>query len=301
MLQPTTVLVWGASHSGSTLIGFLLGSHDNTVTLGEWINYCTHNLIGQWGYETWPALNERRRIGGYSHTCSQCGPACTLWTRPPPELPLKNHYQHIRKYLNSRLGAEPVSVLCDTSKHWWFLEKLVVNSPSERFVHVVPYKEPWDFVAGVLLRGGHTLTDFPEELVHFNATAWSIQVADSLRAIDRVRGQAIIVPYADLAQDPRRALLEVAAQARIKLDPIRFQYWNYTHHQIAGNPSAHHNLHLQGRVAPGSLRYSPSTGIEGLSLDPVTGTAPEKLRQRCLQVPGVRALIKYIAAVRKPC
>jgi len=304
-MQPeTTILIWGPSHSGSTLLGFLLGSQQHCFALGEWINYCTEVLqyTSAWRKAPWPHLLWRKQQGQYVAQCSLCGTQCHIWQHNPPpkyDLPLVGHYQAIRKYL-SKFGIT-ANILIDSSKNHFYLEHMTqYNTDRENFYHVLTHKSVYDFVLGELKRQqgydgiSSTLSATMIDMAKLHATAWGNTVMGNKAALEHLNTPYLRVPYETLASAPIVTIARILTQLNYTVPNIDIEYWNHHHHQIGGNPNAHHNLHKVRRVCAGSLPYSPAQGIAGIQLDQSTSQAPVIIKDICKTVDTARTGMEYL-------
>ena len=267
-------LIWGASHSGSTLLGFLLGSQEHCFALGEWINYCADELLPHWGDGTWPMLADRRRIGGYKSACSRCGRDCPIWRRgrAAPRLPIRHHYKHVRSYLRSR-GLR-VGWLVDSSKHPWYYRRMIRTSWPEWFVHLLVYKEPWAWLAGRERRARRPLVEDELPTQDGHRCEHMRNTLDVLKPYEYH-----VVRYRDVAERTGDVIRAALSCGEMSGSPVATEYWLKEHHQIAGNPGAHSNITPCCDLD--ALPYAPD-GPRGIVLDPAVAQPDERLVQTCI-------------------
>lgn len=199
------ITLCGAGHSGSTLLGLVLGSHSRVFYAGE----AKKSLF--LADESKP---RRKRV------CKICGERCPIWSRFAPEPDL---YEAL-----ARLTAREVIV--DSTKDVAWIraqcERLEAAGVHQRLVFLVR-----DGRAVVNSRLRKDPSRDPAELVD----AWVAQI-EATRALVEERGErAITVRYEELATDPERIVRRICSHVGLPFEPEMLRYETKVHHPLGGN------------------------------------------------------------------
>jgi len=229
----TSVVFTGAAwHSGSTVLGLMLGSHPSILYCGEAM------CVDHFGDRT---------AGTHLRMCRLCGPACPIWGTLSPGLP-GDVYESL-----SRRAARPIVFDSSKSVSW-------ITAQAAALKDVVPVR------LVVLVRDGRAvfnshLRKLPEIPMTEHARRWS-------RKMRRVEALAASWPgsvhrlrYEELTTRPEAALRELSSFLGVAFDPVMLDPWNSDPHPLDSNPGPLLMLQRErGRAArPGLLEPDERT------------------------------------------
>jgi hypothetical protein len=203
----TGVMICGAGHSGSTLLGLILGKADKAFYIGEGgkIRYL-HDMK--------KPLRKR--------ACKVCGETCPVWSRFVwnPEKPL---YRQIAAHA----GA---SIIVDSTKNpgWIRARAKELASQGDRAVLIF------------LQRDGRAVLNsrfrkYPDKDAGEQIAAWKAQIEASREVYDAFTGPKIAVRYEALATDPEGVVREVCEVAGIAFHPAMLDFTEGESHPLGGN------------------------------------------------------------------
>ena len=219
------VFIMAASHSGSTLLDLILGSHSRSFSLGEL------STAGR---------NDNR-------LCGVCGTECTFWSRTSlqqlvercfpgrpglwPRLISATARLRCNAYetLFSESGAQ---VLIDSSKRvHWIRRRL---RPLWQWRHMTPYLL-------YLYRDGRAVVNsllrkYPERDMASLAGDWLIGTQDRERYYDAfAQDRRCKVDYEQLTKEPEAVVRSLCHWLSVEYEPSMLEYWRHDHHPISGN------------------------------------------------------------------
>lgn len=201
------VAICGAGHSGSTLLGLVLGSHPACFYAGE---AKKTRFFGD------PDKPLRKRV------CKICGPGCPIWSRFAA-LPGVDLYEQL-----SRLTGAPV-VVDSTKKVEWIRER-----GAELAAAGVAHKRIF------LARDGRAVVNsrlrkYPERDPGAVVDEWLAQIrATEALLAERPEG-ALRIRYEELATEPAKVVREVCAFVGLEFEPDMLRYEAHEHHPLGGN------------------------------------------------------------------
>ncbi len=205
-LNRLAVSICGAGHSGSTLLGLVLGTSPEVFYAGE----AKKTLF--LGDEDKPL---RKRV------CKICGEPCEVWSRfegPEPDL-----YEAL-----SRLTGCPV-IVDSTKRVDWIRERgaeVLAAGAEHRLVFLTR-----DGRAVVNSRARKYRRRDPAAIVD----SWRAQI-EATEALVREAGErAIRVRYEELATAPERTIAAVCAALGLGYDPAMLRYEATPQHPLGGN------------------------------------------------------------------
>lgn len=222
--------IGGAPHSGSTLLGMILGAHAEVVYGGEL------RKSAFLGDESRPL---KKRV------CKLCGPSCPVWgdLRQPLS-------EDIYEVLARRTGR---SVVVDSSKstEWQSaqLEALVAAGVRTTFVY--------------LRRDGRAILasrmrKYPQIPAREIVEDWIAQIARTDALAARFPGEVIELRYEDLATRPEPTIRELCRRLGLSFDPSMLRFWDSEQHPLGGNDGTQFLvLRERARRAPEDERSSP--------------------------------------------
>ena len=198
--MPTVVFILGSGHSGSTLLGMILGTNKDATCLGEF-KHIDSVLIKD--------KLKKVQKSGY---CSTCGNHCRVWDTFPRE---GNPFVNADRVFGSEF-------LVDTSKYLNWFNRCMEDMP-------FPYKivrlarDPKDRFGSFRRRRGK-LSD--EEIY-----CWVKREAEMTKFLEDK--EHIICKYEDFAN--KRGIDKVCEFIGMKYDPSMYNYWEKLHHNMRGN------------------------------------------------------------------
>ncbi|HJL17148.1 MAG TPA: sulfotransferase [Sandaracinaceae bacterium LLY-WYZ-13_1] len=201
------VAICGAGHSGSTLLGLVLGSHSACFYAGEAKKTL---FIGD------PDKPLRKRV------CKICGAGCPVWGRfevpPRPDV-----LEQI-----ARLTGAP-TVVDSTKNVAWIRERA-----AELDAVGVPQKRIF------LARDGRAVVNsrvrkYPDEDPAAVIDAWLAQVEATRALLAERPGDALTVRYEALATEPEPVVRRVCEHLGLDFEPAMLRYETHEHHPLGGN------------------------------------------------------------------
>ncbi len=203
----TTIMVCGAGHSGSTLLGMILGSHSRAAYIGE------GGKVRYLGDEKKPM---RKRV------CKICGEDCPYWSsfRPDPDQPL--HPQLAKLF--------QASILVDTTKD----ERWIAERGEDTLA------AGGQAVLIFLTRDGRAVVNsrirkYPDRDPAAQIQQWVDKIATSRAVFEAHQGPKIQVRYEDLADNTEAVVRAICACAGIDYEPAMLNYTAKRHHLLGGN------------------------------------------------------------------
>lgn len=202
-----TVGVCGAGHSGSTLLGMVLGSHSRAFYMGEGakVRYL-HDA----------AKPLRKRV------CKICGEGCPIWSKFQWDKDQPLHAQ-----LAEFTGAE---LIVDTTKdEGW----IAARAEETRVAGGTPYLI-------FLTRDGRAVVNsrirkYPERDPGDQIRQWADKMASSGALFDAFEGPKRELRYEDLASDTEATVRDLCAWLGIDYEPAMLDFASTPHHVLGGN------------------------------------------------------------------
>lgn len=203
----TTIFIAGAGHSGSTLLGLLLGSHPEAFYAGE---AAKTRFLGD------GRKPEHKRV------CKLCGPDCPVWgdfvVREEPDL-----YEQLAR----TTGA---STVIDSTKNlnWLTRQSQAVQIHGGRAALIF------------LQRDGRAVINsrvrkYPEREPRQLIASWVQRMNDTQAFFDAFEGRKTVVRYEELASAPRRTLRTTCAALDVPFDDAMLDFAAREHHVLGGN------------------------------------------------------------------
>lgn len=213
--------VVGAGHSGSTLLGLMLGAHSQVFYAGE----ARKSLF----------LDEPRKPLK-KRVCKLCGPNCVVWgSLRPAAHPDRDLYD----LLSERTGRP---VVMDSTKNAAWVEE---NAPKVRArgarTHLFFLQRDGRAVVNSRLR------KYPETTARDHALEWKAQIEASRAFTARFDGPVLEVRYEALASRTEHELERAAAFLGLAFEPTMLTPWLVDQHPLGGNSGTQS---LMAREAP---------------------------------------------------
>jgi hypothetical protein len=202
----TAALFCGAGHSGSTLLGMILGSHSQAFYMGEG--------------------SKARYVGDpdkplHKRACKLCGDACPVWgdfrwdqTRP------------LYRQVAERTGRR--TIIDSTKNADWIAERLAENRSDARLC-LFQLRRDGRAVMNSRLRKypDHD----PERLVR----DWMAQMTRAQELYDGFDGPKMVVQYETLASAPEPVVRAACEVLGLAFEPAMLAYHAADHHPLGGN------------------------------------------------------------------
>lgn len=242
------VAICGAGHSGSTLLGLVLGSHSRVFYAGE----AKKSLFV--GDSSKP---RRKRV------CKICGETCPVWSRfVSPGAP--DLYESL-----ARLTGREVVVDSTKDVAWIRARKAELDAVR------VPQKLVF------LTRDGRAVVNSrlrkaPERDPAALVDAWMKKVREAAAYADERGEDALWVRYEDLASEPAKTVRRVCTHLGLAFEPEMLRYETKTHHPLGGNTGT------QSLVARNTSKTVTGDGETG---NAVTGNAVTRQAETLAVVP----------------
>ena len=198
--------ICGAPHSGSTLLGLILGSHSQCFYAGE------ANKV--------KFLNTNK-----SHPdryCKICGPDCEIWG----DFVYQKNI-NLYEWLSSKT-LKPIII--DSTKN---LEWIKIQIKGVRKLRIEIYLI-------YLLRDGRAVINSrlrkyknsePIDLIN----EWVTHVENTNQFFQKFDGDKLQIHYEDLATNPEKSIKSVCKFLKIEYEPSMLHYYTHTHHPLGGN------------------------------------------------------------------
>ena len=202
-----TIGVCGAGHSGSTLLGMVLGSHSQAFYMGEGAKV---------RYLHDEAKPLRKRV------CKICGETCPVWS--------KFHWDRERALHAQLAGFTGADVIVDTTKD----ERWIASRAEEtRAAGGTPYLI-------FLTRDGRAVVNsrirkYPERDPGDQIRQWAEKMSTSRALFEAFEGPKREVRYEDLASNTEATVRGLCAWLEIDFEPAMLDFTTTPHHVLGGN------------------------------------------------------------------
>jgi len=228
-LNQKVIFIGGAGHSGSTLLGLVLGSNTDAFYAGE-----ARKSI----FIDNPKTPLRKRI------CKTCGASCAIWS-----------------HFSNQSGEDPYaklsaitqkSTIIDSTKNVEWIEE---NNNLVRQRHCQTYLI-------LLSRDGRAVTasrkrKYPERPFEEQCREWVAQLERIEHLATNFNGTVLKVSYEQLAQSPETTTKDLCASLNLTFEAGMLDPWNSEQHPLGGNAGTQSLLHKSETQEHGSL---PITG-----------------------------------------
>ncbi len=197
----------GTGHSGSTLLGVVLGSHSDCFYAGE------ADRVKYLKDESTPEI---------TRVCKICGPNCSIWrdfvVETTPDL-----YEQI-----SAKSHRPIIV--DSTKYVGWLEKQINILKGTSSIPFLIF----------LQRDGRAVVNsysrkYPAKDIEQIIGNWRRQIRQTWDLFDRFEGQKSIVRYEEFATEPESVVRVLCELLEIPYQHDMLNYYQHKHHPLGGN------------------------------------------------------------------
>lgn len=203
----TGVMICGAGHSGSTLLGLILGRAANAFYIGEGgkVRYL-HDL------------NKPLR----KRACKVCGEDCPVWSG--------FHWDQTRPLYRQIAGHVGAGIIVDSTKN-----------PGWIRARTAELEESGDNPVLIFLqRDGRAVLNsrfrkYPEKDAAEQIEAWKAQISASRAVFDDFHGEKIEVRYEHLATSPDAVIHSICELAGLRYDAGMLDFTGGESHPLGGN------------------------------------------------------------------
>ncbi len=199
----------GAGHSGSTLLGLMLGAHPEVFYAGE---AKKSSFLG----------DERKPLK--KRVCKLCGPSCVIWGALSPEDFVQRDLYEV---LSDRTGRP---VVVDSTKSIEWIERGIASVRARGAEAELVFLQR-DGRAVVSSR----LRKYPETSATDHARAWREQMERSRAFADAFGRPVLELRYEALATAPERELRRACTHLGLTFDPAMLTPWTTEQHPLGGN------------------------------------------------------------------
>lgn len=199
--------IGGAPHSGSTLLGMILGAHSDIVYGGE---LRKSTFLGD---ETKPL---KKRV------CKLCGEACPIWgSLSTPLVP------DVYEVLARKTDA---SIVVDSSKGTeWQREQLASLADTTTRPHLVVLERDGRAVLASRMR------KYPTHDARTIIEDWMSQIEKTDAFASSFPGPVIRMRYEALATEPQREITRVTDLLGVAFEDAMLRFWESEQHPLGGN------------------------------------------------------------------
>ena len=203
-------LIAGAGHSGSTLLGMILGSHSRVFYAGE---AAKARYIGN------TRTAERKRV------CKLCGESCVVWRNFNEGV--VDRTDRIYQRIAERSG-KPI-IVDSTKNSQWTLDRLADMNAAQVPVVLI-----------LLLRDGRAVVNsrlrkYPERNAREVITKWKNQITAAQEIYDDFSGTKLKIRYEDLATDSEAVVRPIFDALGLETEPGLTEFYRFDHHPLGGN------------------------------------------------------------------
>lgn len=200
-------LVCGAGHSGSTLLGMILGSHPHAFYMGEGKKV---RFLGD------PAKPVHKR------TCKMCGEDCAVWGRFRWD-PARGLYAQLAEWIGRRV------IIDSTKNDAWIAARIAETRATGG--------RPCLFF---LLRDGRAVVNsrlrkYPDRDPAKLVLDWKAQVERAQELFERFDGPKLCVRYEHLATRPDQVVAAACDVLGLSYDGSMLRFYDAEHHPLGGN------------------------------------------------------------------
>jgi len=197
----------GAGHSGSTLLGLILGSNPECFYAGE------ANKIKFLG----TSLGEEE-----NRFCKICGNNCPIWTnlKLPEDM-------HIYEYLSAKTNRS--LIIDSTKKISWIDQRIDEVSKTSSKIFLIYLTRDGRAVVNSRIR------KYPNMEVSQLIKDWIEQIKATNYLFENFSGNKIKIQYEEIAEEPEKSIKKLSDFLGISYDAKMLNYYEFEHHPLGGN------------------------------------------------------------------
>ena len=203
----------GAPHSGSTLLGLILGSHSSAFFAGE---------ANKVSYFNDPSFEDERKF------CRICGKDCKIWNKVKPDI--TNLYLQL-----SELTGKPI-IIDSTKNLEWIHTQLELAEEIKLDSCLIFLKRDVRAVINSLAR------KYPNKDIVELIDSWKTHIKETRKIFTPFEGNKIEIHYEDLTLNLDNSIKKLCEFLDINYEPAMKDYYYKEHHSIGGNIGTHYLL-----------------------------------------------------------
>lgn len=205
--QKKVVFICGAGHSGSTLLGLILGSHSDCFYCGEAKNSSFMD-------------DEKRPIA--KRTCKICGLDCPVWGN----LTLSDRSQ---LYEQVSIKTQKEIIIDSTKESSWIEAQLEKIENTQ-----------WQPFLIFLQRDGRAVINSwlrkrPEKDAKEQVISWIEKIQSAKQIFNKFADKKIKIRYEELATKPEAQIQKICNLLEINYQPEMLKFYEHEHHPLGGN------------------------------------------------------------------
>jgi hypothetical protein len=206
-INEKVVFICGAGHSGSTLLGMILGSHTQSFYCGE--GNKSSKIHQQKG-----AIKKR--------VCKLCGFDCPIWQ----DFPFSNDLDLYEQL--SIKTKKPIVVDSCKNLNWLELQlETLKNTPVEPFL-IFLQRDGRATINSWLRKSAD---EDAKEIIY----SWMTQIKNTTELFDKFAGKKVKIQYEKLATEPEAITKMLCDWIEIDYQPEMLKYYQHEHHPLGGN------------------------------------------------------------------
>jgi hypothetical protein len=201
------IFIIGAPHSGTTLLGMMLGTHPDALYAGEM-------------QESRFLQDETRPL--HKRTCRACGADCPIWRN------IAQDEEHIYETL-ARVGKR--STIIDSTKKpvSWIAEQTELLTKQEiNWALILLMRDPRAVVAS-------RMREFSDGALHIHIDNWIRHINECEILVKKFPEKTVRIHYEDLATHPRETLEKGCTEINLPFEEAMLSPWDGDHHPLRGN------------------------------------------------------------------
>ncbi|MEM9071144.1 MAG: sulfotransferase family protein [Myxococcota bacterium] len=203
----STVFIAGAGHSGSTLLGLILGSREDAFYAGE---AAKTRFLGDL------RKPERKRV------CKLCGPGCPIWgdfrVAPEPDL-----YEQLSRRTDRGWVIDSTKAV-----DWLKRQTNQVRRGGGRPILIFLQRDG----RAVL---NSRLRKYPERSAATLIDQWRDKMRETQQFYDAFEGTKLGLRYEELATRPKETVEALCQAIGMNFEPAMLNFGDHVHHVLGGN------------------------------------------------------------------
>ncbi|MBE9069039.1 sulfotransferase [Leptolyngbya cf. ectocarpi LEGE 11479] len=201
------IFMCGASHSGSTLLGLILGSHSQCFYIGEATKTRFLNL---------PSKPPKKQ------NCKICGTNCPMWKDFIVD-PDSDIYEQIA------IRTQKPVLIDSTKEPSWVKQQIEVLEKTTAEIYLIFLQRDGRAVLNSVLR------KYPEKSIDQHIDEWLERIHAAQRLFDDFRHTKLTVRYELLATQADAIIAKTANVLKLSHQPEMLQFYLTEHHPLGGN------------------------------------------------------------------
>lgn len=199
--------ICGAGHSGSTLLGLILGSHSKCFYAGE---------ANKTKYFNDPSKDIRFK------SCKICGPNCNVWSN------LKTDDENDVYEQLSIITKKPL-IIDSTKNLEWLNEQINIVKKTNACLFLIYIQRDGRAVLNSRIR------KYPDVAVSRHVNDWITHIELTNDLYEKFEGNKVRLHYEELAINPPNVIEKTCNFLRINYEPKMINYHQFEHHPLGGN------------------------------------------------------------------